>query len=325
MSNETLTHKDLAVLLGVSETTIKSYRKKFPGALPIVSRGKPIRFKAEAAEICFKIRDLFALGSSIDEIQSQLTAIFSWSKPKKQNVFIQKPQISAPANSPSAEDNPTAQFQNKINLSESFATALGNMAKSMITLNQSHADILAALKKIEGRLAVLELKMSALPLGIKNVLAETGARVELPDLLVNDFAPVDATALISSESPVLSEPEKHILYLPLLGRRKDGSYTTAGGERFSRLSLNDVIDLLGKAYPAPDNYTLRWEHDEYGTWAIFTRLDTGSAKIIHDMRFTIHEITSAKGVGVLEIRNYMDNKNSGPASFFFDFLRTLEK
>ena len=31
MSEQTFTHKALADLLGVSETTVKSYRRKFPG------------------------------------------------------------------------------------------------------------------------------------------------------------------------------------------------------------------------------------------------------------------------------------------------------
>ena len=51
MSEKTFTHKALADLLGVSETTVKSYRRKFPGCIPVASQGKPIRFPAEAAAV----------------------------------------------------------------------------------------------------------------------------------------------------------------------------------------------------------------------------------------------------------------------------------
>ena len=54
---DTYTHKDLANLCSVSETTIKSYRRKFPGFIPVLTRGKPIRFKKDAGDVCLKIRD----------------------------------------------------------------------------------------------------------------------------------------------------------------------------------------------------------------------------------------------------------------------------
>ncbi len=64
---DTYTHKDLAQLCSVSETTIKSYRRKFPGFIPVLTRGKPIRFKKEAGNVCLKIRDCFEKGMSVRE------------------------------------------------------------------------------------------------------------------------------------------------------------------------------------------------------------------------------------------------------------------
>ena len=76
MNEPTLTHKDLARDVAVSETTIKSYRRKFPGFIPVAGYGKPIRFKPEALEVCLAIRDAFAQGLSVGETERRLKERF---------------------------------------------------------------------------------------------------------------------------------------------------------------------------------------------------------------------------------------------------------
>lgn len=77
MPENTYTHKALARQLKVSETTIKSYRRKFPGCIPVASRGKPIRFSSDALAVCRRIRDMFEKGMSVEEVRSALP----WSFP----------------------------------------------------------------------------------------------------------------------------------------------------------------------------------------------------------------------------------------------------
>lgn len=76
MSDKTLTHKDLATLLGVSETTIKSYRRKFPEFIPLASRGKPLHFPPEAGRICLAIQDAFKRDLSLEETRQALATRF---------------------------------------------------------------------------------------------------------------------------------------------------------------------------------------------------------------------------------------------------------
>jgi hypothetical protein len=326
MSDGTLTHKDLAVLLGVSETTIKSYRKKFPGSLPVASKGKPIRFKAEAADICIKIHDLFSVGASVDEVQDQLFTFFAWRKPKI----------------PFAGENKLPQSnleQNNLNLSQSFTNALESMAKSISAINQSNNDILSALKKMELKISDFEQKIQNVSLN--NSLAEQKSSVGKLSLLKQSIPMKPAkkplvaqpSSEVAAQQPPVNEPlapvsalptgiSGHILYLTLIMRREDGTYAIAGGKKFGRLSLNDVIALLDKAYPVPNNYTLRLEQDGDGIWAVLALLDSGTAEIINELRFTVHEITSAKGVGLLEIKNCLHNKIPKPVSIFSEFLQS---
>jgi DNA-binding transcriptional MerR regulator len=76
MDAQTCTHRDLAQALGVSETTIKSYRAKFPTFLPVAREGKPVRLHAEALDVCRRIRQLFADGLSIVQAVQALRSEF---------------------------------------------------------------------------------------------------------------------------------------------------------------------------------------------------------------------------------------------------------
>jgi len=72
MDAETCTYRDLARALGVSETTIKSYRSKFTVFLPIAREGKPVRLHPEALVVCRRIRELFGQGLSIVQTMQAL-------------------------------------------------------------------------------------------------------------------------------------------------------------------------------------------------------------------------------------------------------------
>jgi len=76
MATQTYTHRDLARLLGVSETTVKSYRSKFPSFLPVAREGKPVRLHPEALDVCQRIRDHFADGLTVIRTSELLRAEF---------------------------------------------------------------------------------------------------------------------------------------------------------------------------------------------------------------------------------------------------------
>lgn len=78
MENLGLTHKDLAKALGVSETTIKSYRRKFPACIMVASKGKPLRFTPEAEVVCRRIQAFFAVGMAVEDVRLRLAEEFSW-------------------------------------------------------------------------------------------------------------------------------------------------------------------------------------------------------------------------------------------------------
>lgn len=127
MSEKTFTHKALADLLGVSETTVKSYRRKFPGCIPVANQGKPIRFSPDAAAVATRIRDLFETGMSVEEVRLRLSKEFSWISPEQ----------------PKTTSKATAE------LSPELSLGVSNMAKSMVAMTQQQKALLSRMQGIE--------------------------------------------------------------------------------------------------------------------------------------------------------------------------------
>ena len=143
MSDATYTHKDLSSLLGVSETTVKSYRRKFPGCIPVANKGKPIRFTDEALAVATRIRDLFETGMSVDEVRSRPAAEFS---------FISQ---EAPQDEDAAEG---AHRPGKGgDVTPELSLGVSNMAKSMVAMTQQQKAILSRMQGIESMLEDLGL------------------------------------------------------------------------------------------------------------------------------------------------------------------------
>lgn len=139
MTEGNLTHRDLARMLGVSETTVKSYRRKFPDCIPVASQGKPIRFTAEAAAVSLRIRDLFEMGMSVEEVRARLAAEFVWITPEAPSD-----SEGDDAASPAAPPQPA-----RVELPQDFTLAVSNLAKSMVGLTQQQTAILKRVQHIE--------------------------------------------------------------------------------------------------------------------------------------------------------------------------------
>lgn len=144
MTEGNLTHRDLARLLGVSETTVKSYRRKFPDCIPVASQGKPIRFTAEAAAVSLRIRDLFEMGMSVEEVRARLAAEFAWITPEAPARDDRDEAESAEPAEPAAPAQPA-----RVELPQDFTLAVSNLAKSMVGLTQQQNAILKRVQHIE--------------------------------------------------------------------------------------------------------------------------------------------------------------------------------
>ncbi len=118
-----LTHHDLAAAAGVSVTTIKSYRSKFPGCFPVLRSGKPLRFAAQARDACLAIREGFGQGLSVEELRERLRLRFPWS--------WRRPRPAQPA------------------ISASLEKTVQDLARSVVRLTQAQTAIERRLQRLE--------------------------------------------------------------------------------------------------------------------------------------------------------------------------------
>ena len=149
---DTYTHKELAALCGVSETTIKSYRRKFPGFIPVLTRGKPIRFKKTAGEVCLAIRDSFERGLSVNETLKTLQGRFK----------RQPPQRSETASGGGIPQGSSVGGVSEEYLEKFFETA-GQMMQGMAAMATAQAKANQRLERVESvldRLVEIETKNS---------------------------------------------------------------------------------------------------------------------------------------------------------------------
>ncbi len=150
MSQENLTHKDLAKLLGVSETTVKSYRRKFPGCIPVSNKGKPIRFSPQAASVALRIRELFGTGMSVPEVRARLAGEFDWINEK----LPEQVKKSVPEQ------------------------GLSGLARSMVEMSGRQSAMLKRMQSIEAMLAELGLAGAEEVEKLRGSRAEAARRAE---------------------------------------------------------------------------------------------------------------------------------------------------
>ncbi|MDR2076777.1 MAG: helix-turn-helix domain-containing protein [Desulfovibrio sp.] len=339
MSDATLTHKDLAGLLGVSETTVKSYRRKFPGCIPVASRGKPIRFTAGAKDVAFKIRDLFALGMSVEEVRLRLGQEFPW--------------IAA------SGQRPPPSRSDKTAVAPELASGMSTVAKSMVSITQQQKALLARMQGIETMLEGLGLQGSVdaealrraeaararetlvearldrldaasreLSQSLASLASDLGAFLarhegtqttapdanpapsreqpsarRIPLRQGTNISPPQTLTPAPSEARAL-EPPRSFLSLPLVARTEQGHYVSAGGRSRGRFCLNDLKAMLAYGFTPPHHFTLKWENQGQDWLLLLEQASPPDRPLDIPPRtysLRLMELSSQKGNTVVEI------------------------
>lgn len=187
MGAENYTHRDLAQTLGVSETTIKSYRSKFPTFLPVAREGKPVRLHPEALDVCLRIRDLFAEGLSILQVSQVLRAEFKeYPHNRRLSMAQSKPAVATSLTVPQAQEP---------GLPEQLAERLAEMAQAQDHARQRMEQLEAEVRN----LATLEAASKAL---VAELLAELRAAKAQQQPVAPVAAPAPASkAEVSAPQP----------------------------------------------------------------------------------------------------------------------------
>ncbi|MDC0336464.1 MerR family transcriptional regulator, partial [Pseudodesulfovibrio sp.] len=319
---DTYTHKDLANLCSVSETTIKSYRRKFPGFIPVLTRGKPIRFKKEAGDVCLNIRDCFEKGMSVNETHRVL----------KDN-FKEEPGAGRRAASGAHQTAPAVSQE----YLEKFFETAGQMMQGMAGLATAQAKAEKRLGKVEDTLTkLLEIesrnserfneflkriktpaadKSTAPPPPEAEPAAATAEQKVRARKIVNVKSPEGDVKSYSLEKedtpPVLERPSDAFLNTPIVIKNDQGEFLGVPG----RLSLSGFIEILIREAEEGGASLSSWRNDN-DIW-IFTMDVPGGDS--HELHFST--TTTPKGNLVVLLDQLDVNNEPTTPQFLQEFFR----
>lgn len=307
MPHKALTHKDLSRQLGVSETTVKSYRRKFPGCIPVANQGKPIRFAVEALAVCKRIRDLFELGMSIPEVRARLAAEFPW---VSSEACLACPECGD-SEEQGLEVRVTPDSADTVSdFGQDLSLIVSNLAKSVISLSQQQA---ALFKRLDG----MEVKMEAAlqsrapageqeergaPVrtesmaapepdvrladkldGIERTLEQTmgllGNYVEAMQDLVQT-GPAAGGQTVGNSQDMSEEYLRRLATLPLVYRNEHGDLVHFGDRSRGSYTLNDLKAVFAQAYQPPDNYTAYWHVEKGQSWFVLEQPESQQGRSV---------------------------------------------
>ncbi|WP_319777637.1 hypothetical protein [Maridesulfovibrio sp.] len=238
MTAESFTHRDLSSITGVSVTTIKSYRKKFPEFFFIVGHGKPLRFRKGADKLSLRIRDLFNKNLSVRQIRDKLLTEF---ESVKDNSQLSESKNDSQVNSEEFEKlaKTTAQMMNGL---AALVTAqakaeqrLGRMEKSLKELVASHS---------ESTYGTTELLQE-----IKNILASSGGlqqpeRITAKKVVTIKKEDGEAESYSFNADSSSISPESDFLDLPVVIQSDTGEFLGMPGKPGHPFTLQELVDLV---------------------------------------------------------------------------------
>lgn len=319
---DTYTHKDLAGLCGVSETTIKSYRRKFPGFIPVMTKGKPIRFKPEAGQVCLKIRDCFAKGMSVNETYKILKESF-----KEEPSARRKAASAQGAPAQAAPAGVSAEYLEK------FFTTAGQMMQGMAGLATAQARAEQRLRKVESaleKLVEIETENKTLFARLLDQDRPVSAAVPEPETspqpeqrvrarkIVNVRGPegeVNSYALEQDDAgPSMEHPSDAFLNTPIVIRNDQGEFLGVPG----RLPLSGFIAILTRDAEESGSVRTSWKRLE-DAWVFSMDGQDGNAHALHFI-----STTTPRGNLVVLLEQLDLNGSPTSPHFLQEFFRQVK-
>lgn len=310
-----LTHDDLANETGVSVTTIKSYRRKFPGFIPVLGFGKPIKFAPDALRVCLAIRDCFGQGLSVRETRKKL----------EEAGFAPDPG-SVPPPSPQQD---AAGFSTE--RMDEFLRAAGIMMQSVSKLAQAQKNTDQRLEKLER----LMTELAATEAENRQVLARLGAtepaarrfgsearpaarrvvKVRSSQGTVQSYTLGDAE--LSPDTPPETPPDT-LLDVPVALQKESGEFLGLPG----RLTLRSLAEKLPEQGAPPGGVLPSW-HREGAAWRFeVTSLDSAMGGKVCGLYFEPR--TSPAGVRLAVMTRLLLNGQEASAAQRMKYFRQIK-
>ncbi|MFW5500563.1 MULTISPECIES: hypothetical protein [unclassified Maridesulfovibrio] len=312
MTAETFTHRELSSITGVSVTTIKSYRKKFPEFFFIVGHGKPLRFRKGADKLCLRIRDLFNKNLSVKQIRDKLLTEF---ESVKENRQLSETKQDSQVNSEGFEK---------------LAKTTNQMMNGLAALVTAQAKAEQRLARIEKSLKELVQTQSESPAGtnellqeIKEILASSGG-LQQPERITakkvvtikKDNGQEESYSFDADNSAI--EPDADFLELPVVIHSDSGEFLGLPGKPGHPFTLQELVYLVSSR--KVEGASKVW-HKEGRDWVLAIKSPDGP---LYELHFSMTK--TPKG-NIVSFFNRLDinseSRNHADILAFFKEVRDL--
>ncbi|NJB69156.1 hypothetical protein GGQ74_002853 [Desulfobaculum xiamenense] len=310
MADDLLTHAEIARQLGVSVSTIKNYRSKFPECLPVARRGKPLRFAAVSLAVCRTVHEGFGEGLSTERIRETLYERFpQYAKARRARAASRdnrRERVGEPA-----------------------------LERSLARMEDVYAAVISRMNELEGRTTVaptdgdgplrdevlrLRDEVGRLRRAIETgsaVAERTTPQVDGPASPQESQGVADGPSVTKGETPrarerVADDVVADILGLPLVIRSPGGEYlgvTLPGG---GHLDVSAMLARLGARSAAAD-----WTRSA-GGWTLLLGEGVAAGR-----EFDLRPVTTPRGNRVALLCGMRVAGRPADAGLLRSFLRTL--
>ncbi len=319
MGDDSVTHKDLARHVGVSETTIKSYRRKFPEFFPVRSSGKPIRFEPQALEICGHIRRCFSRDLSVEETRRHLAGHFPSLRPQR-------------ASHPSKSTTPEPDREVRDTLErlaaalESFSRAQTEANAKLDGLREVMADFLSLHLAREDVFAQgMEEIKRAWSRQLRQVREHSDAGGVRRVTVRNAYGHGNDYVIERGPEPYAAgdaeTPPESMLKLPLVVLSAAGDYLGVAGKSAGNFSIEDFRALHAKAYPPPRHLAEIWTRHHKG-WL----LELEQQEVIRPNIYSllVDAVQTPKGNDVALLRSFTIGGRELPGANLYTFIKQMQ-
>lgn len=346
--DDSLTHKDLAKALGVSETTIKSYRRKFPLFFPLQSHGKPLRFKPATLDVCRDIRQGFLKDLSTEEIRHSLEKQYQHIKQSNH-----KSKAIDIAGTPPPSTTPEL-AQGLLSLSQGLDALLRaqqDTNRGLNALQETLADFLSLHLTREDAFSrgLEELKntwqqhlqsLAAHPppteqqprplsgpkrVTVRNVYGESNEYL-IESSPAPTAAPVSPTPTFpQAHADEPSAPSETFLDLPLVVQTGAREFLGVAGKSEGAFSLRDLIGLVQRAYAPPRHFSSVWRAvpDVAGRWRLHLEQEDAIRPLVYDLE--MESVQTPKGNDVALLSRFEVQGAEMPPPNLYAFIRQMKE
>lgn len=313
MTKDTFTHKDLSSITGVSVTTIKSYRKKFPEFFFISGHGKPLRFRKGTDKLALRIRDLFNKNLSVKQIRDKLLIEFESVKDNSQLSESKEPAQGTPQVS-------SEEFEKLARTTTQMMNGLAALVTTQARAEQRLGRIEKAVKKLVEDQSVNSVsnvdilaEIRSAVAGIGNIAQPERVTAKKVVTIKKDDGHSDSYSFESDSSSV--EPEQDFLELPVVIHSETGDFLGMPGKPGHPFTLDELVYLVTSM--KEQDATKVWRK-EGRDWILSFKTDDGP---LHELFF--QRTKTPKGNIVSFFNRLVVNSVSQDQPYILSFFREV--